>query len=127
MANVTVRYIVDDVDAAIAFYTEHLGFDVVMRPAPPFALLARGDQRLLINAPSGPGGAAQPMPDGRIPEPGGWNRFQLEVEDLEAEVERLRAAGATFRNDIVVGRGGKQILLEDPAGNCVELFEPEPR
>jgi catechol 2,3-dioxygenase-like lactoylglutathione lyase family enzyme len=127
MANVTVRYIVDDVDAAIAFYTERLGFDVVMRPAPPFALLARGDLRLLLNAPSGPGGAAQPMPDGRIPEPGGWNRFQLEVEDLEAEVERLRAAGATFRNDIVVGRGGKQILLEDPAGNCVELFEPEPR
>jgi predicted enzyme related to lactoylglutathione lyase len=98
-----------------------------MRPAPPFALLARGDLRLLLNAPSGPGGAAQPMPDGRIPEPGGWNRFQLEVEDLEAEVERLRAAGATFRNDIVGGRGGKQILLEDPAGNCVELFEPEPR
>jgi catechol 2,3-dioxygenase-like lactoylglutathione lyase family enzyme len=127
MANVTVRYIVDDVDAAIAFYTERLGFDVVMRPAPPFALLARGDLRLLLNAPGGPGGAAQPMPDGRIPEPGGWNRFQLEVEDLEAEVERLRAAGATFRNDIVVGRGGKQILLEDPAGNCVELFEPEPR
>jgi catechol 2,3-dioxygenase-like lactoylglutathione lyase family enzyme len=127
MANVTVRYIVDDVDAAIAFYTERLGFDVVMRPAPPFALLARGDLRLLINAPGGPGGAAQPMPDGRIPEPGGWNRFQLEVEDLEGEVERLRAAGATFRNDIVVGRGGKQILLEDPAGNCVELFEPEPR
>jgi catechol 2,3-dioxygenase-like lactoylglutathione lyase family enzyme len=127
MANVTVRYIVDDVDAAIAFYTERLGFEVVMRPAPPFALLARGDLRLLINAPGGPGGAAQPMPDGRIPEPGGWNRFQLEVEDLEGEVERLRAAGATFRNDIVVGRGGKQILLEDPAGNCVELFEPEPR
>jgi catechol 2,3-dioxygenase-like lactoylglutathione lyase family enzyme len=126
MANVSVRYIVDDVDAAVAFYTERLGFELVMRPAPPFAMLARGDLRLLLNAPTGPGGAAQPMPDGRVPEPGGWNRFQLEVEDLEAEVEALRAAGATFRNEIVVGRGGKQILLEDPAGNCVELFEPGP-
>jgi catechol 2,3-dioxygenase-like lactoylglutathione lyase family enzyme len=126
MANVSVRYIVDDVDAAVAFYTERLGFELVMRPAPPFAMLVRGDLRLLLNAPTGPGGAAQPMPDGRVPEPGGWNRFQLEVEDLEAEVEALRAAGATFRNEIVVGRGGKQILLEDPAGNCVELFEPGP-
>jgi catechol 2,3-dioxygenase-like lactoylglutathione lyase family enzyme len=124
MATVSVRYIVDDVDAAVAFYTERLGFELVMRPAPPFAMLARGDLRLLLNAPSGPGGAAQPMPDGRVPEPGGWNRFQLEVADLEAEVEALRAAGATFRNEIVVGRGGKQILLDDPAGNCVELFEP---
>jgi catechol 2,3-dioxygenase-like lactoylglutathione lyase family enzyme len=126
MPTVSVRYIVDDVDAAVAFYTERLGFEVVMRPAPPFANLARGDLRLLLNAPVGPGGAAQAMPDGRVPEPGGWNRFQLEVADLEAEVEALRAAGATFRNDIVVGRGGKQILLEDPAGNCVELFEPAP-
>jgi catechol 2,3-dioxygenase-like lactoylglutathione lyase family enzyme len=124
MANVSVRYIVDDVDAAIAFYTERLGFEIVMRPAPPFAMLARGELRLLLNAPGGPGGAAQPMPDGRVPEPGGWNRFQLEVADLEAEVEALRAAGATFRNEIVVGRGGKQILIDDPAGNCVELFEP---
>jgi catechol 2,3-dioxygenase-like lactoylglutathione lyase family enzyme len=126
MPSVSVRYIVDDVDAAVAFYTERLGFELVMRPAPPFAMLARGDLRLLLNAPVGPGGAAQAMPDGRVPEPGGWNRFQLEVADLGAEVEALRAAGATFRNDIVEGRGGKQVLLDDPAGNCVELFEPGP-
>jgi catechol 2,3-dioxygenase-like lactoylglutathione lyase family enzyme len=124
---VSVRYIVDDVDAAVTFYTELLGFELLMRPAPPFAMLARGDLRLLLNAPTGPGGAAQPMPDGRVPEPGGWNRFQIEVADLAAEVERLRAAGATFRNEIVAGRGGNQILLDDPAGNCVELFEPPPR
>ena len=123
----TVRYFVDDVDAGIAFYGDLLGFEVVMRPAPPFAMLARGDLRLLLNAPVGPGGAAQAMPDGRVPEPGGWNRFQLEVADLEAEVEALRAAGATFRNEIVVGIGGKQILVDDPAGNCVELFEPGAR
>ena len=127
MPTVSVRYIVDDVDAAVAFYTERLGFELVMRPAPPFAMLARGDLRLLLNAPVGPGGAAQAMPDGRVPEPGGWNRFQLEVVDLEAEVEALRAAGATFRNEIVVGIGGKQILVDDPAGNCVELFEPGAR
>jgi catechol 2,3-dioxygenase-like lactoylglutathione lyase family enzyme len=127
MPTVSVRYIVDDVDAAVAFYTERLGFEIVMRPAPPFAMLARGDLRLLLNAPVGPGGAAQAMPDGRVPEPGGWNRFQLEVADLEAEVEALRAAGATFRNEIVVGIGGKQILVDDPAGNCVELFEPGAR
>ena len=123
---VSVRYIVDDVDAAVAFYTEQLGFEVVMRPAPPFAMLARGDLRLLLNAPTGPGGAAQPMPDGRVPEPGGWSRFQIEVSDLGAEVERLRGEGATFRNEIVEGMGGRQILLDDPAGNCVELFEPPP-
>ena len=123
---VSVRYIVDDVDAAVTFYTELLGFEVVMRPAAPFAMLARGDLRLLLNAPTGPGGAAQPMPDGRVPEPGGWNRFQIEVADLDAEVRRLRAGGATFRNEIVAGRGGRQILFEDPAGNCVELFEPGP-
>jgi catechol 2,3-dioxygenase-like lactoylglutathione lyase family enzyme len=124
MATVSVRYIVDDVDAAIAFYTDHLGFDVEMHPAPGFAILTRGDLRLLLNAPNGPGGAAQPMPDGRRPEPGGWNRIQLEVDDLAGEVETLRAAGAGFRNEIVTGRGGKQILLDDPAGNPIELFEP---
>lgn len=124
MASVGVRYIVDDVESAIAFYTELLDFGIELHPAPGFAILTRGDLRLLLNAPGGPGGAAQPMPDGRTPEPGGWNRIQLEVEDLESEVERLSAAGASFRNEIVSGRGGKQILLEDPAGNPVELFEP---
>ena len=124
MATVSVRYIVNDVDAAIAFYTDRLGFDVEMHPAPGFASLARGDLRLLLNAPSGAGGAAQPMPDGRSPEPGGWNRIQLEVDDLASEVEALRTAGAHFRNEIVTGRGGKQILLDDPSGNPIELFEP---
>jgi catechol 2,3-dioxygenase-like lactoylglutathione lyase family enzyme len=124
MTTVNVRYIVDDVDAAIGFYTRHLGFSVAARPAPGFAILAKDGLRLLISAPGGPGGAAQPMPDGRKPEPGGWNRIQIEVADLETEVAALRGAGATFRNDIVQGMGGKQILLEDPAGNPIELFQP---
>jgi catechol 2,3-dioxygenase-like lactoylglutathione lyase family enzyme len=124
MATVSVRYIVDDVNAAIAFYTKHLGFAVERQPAPGFAILSRGNLRLLLSASSGPGGAAQPMPDGRKPEPGGWNRIQLEVHDLASEVETLRKAGARFRNDIVTGFGGKQILLDDPAGNPIELFEP---
>ena len=127
MATVSVRYIVDDVDAAIAFYTGLLGFAVEMHPAPAFAMLTRGDLRLLLSAPTGAGGGAQAMPDGRRPEPGGWNRFQLPVEHLEAEVARLRAAGARFRNDIVVGIGAKQILLDDPSGNAIELFEMLPR
>jgi catechol 2,3-dioxygenase-like lactoylglutathione lyase family enzyme len=122
-----VRYIVDDVDAAIGFYTENLGFSVDMHPGPGFASLSRDDLTLMINAVGGPGGASQAMPDGRVPEPGGWSRIMLEVGDLEAEVERLRAAGASFRNEIVTGRGVRQILLEDPAGNAVELFEPLPR
>jgi catechol 2,3-dioxygenase-like lactoylglutathione lyase family enzyme len=121
---IRVRYIVDDVDAAIGFYTERLGFTVDMHPAPSFAMLSRGDLQLVLSASSGPGGGSQPMPDGRVPEPGGWNRIMLEVDDLEAEVERLRAAGARFRNEIVTGRGVRQILLEDPAGNPVELYEP---
>jgi catechol 2,3-dioxygenase-like lactoylglutathione lyase family enzyme len=124
MATVSVRYIVNDVETAIAFYTEHLGFSVEFHPAPGFATLARGNLRLLLNSPTGPGGAAQPMPDGRRPEPGGWNRIQLEVSDLTQEVEILRQAGVHFRNDIVTGRGGKQILLDDPSGNPIELFEP---
>jgi catechol 2,3-dioxygenase-like lactoylglutathione lyase family enzyme len=123
MATVSVRYIVDDVDAAIKFYTEQLGFSVTMHPAPSFSMLSRGDFRLLMNGTTGPGGASQPMPDGRKPAPGGWNRIQIEVENLEDDVERLRAGGATFRNEIVQGVGGKQILVDDPAGNPIELFE----
>jgi catechol 2,3-dioxygenase-like lactoylglutathione lyase family enzyme len=123
--SVSVRYIVDDVDAAVTFYSELLGFDVVMRPDPRFAMLSRGPLRLLLNSASGgPGGAAQPMPDGRRPEPGGWNRFQVIVADLAKEVDALRAKGARFRNEIVQGVGGKQILVDDPSGNAVELFEP---
>jgi catechol 2,3-dioxygenase-like lactoylglutathione lyase family enzyme len=124
MSTASVRYIVHDVDAAIPFYTERLGFEVEMHPGPGFAILARGGLRLMLNAPGGGGGAAQPMPDGRMPEPGGWNRIQIEVDDIEAEVEALRGAGASFRNEIVTGRGGRQILLDDPSGNPVELFEP---
>jgi catechol 2,3-dioxygenase-like lactoylglutathione lyase family enzyme len=120
----SVRYIVRDVEEALGFYVEQLGFEVEMHPAPGFAALSRDGARLLLNAPGGPGGAAQPMPDGSLPEPGGWNRIQVEVEDLAATVEALRAAGAGFRNEIVEGRGGKQILLEDPSGNPIELFEP---
>jgi catechol 2,3-dioxygenase-like lactoylglutathione lyase family enzyme len=120
---VNVRYIVDDVDAAIAFYGDMLGFEVVMHPAPPFAILARGDLRLLLSAPSGRGGGGQTLPDGRTPEPGGWNRFQVEVDDLAAEVERLKAAGASFRSEIVEGMAGDQILLDDPSGNPIELFQ----
>ena len=124
MATVNIRYIVNDVNAAIAFYTTHLGFGVERQPAPGFAILSRGELRLLLSASTGPGGAAQPMPDGRKPEPGGWNRIQLEVDDLASKVETLRKAGARFRNDIVTGFGGRQILLDDPAGNPIELFEP---
>jgi catechol 2,3-dioxygenase-like lactoylglutathione lyase family enzyme len=124
MPGVSVRYIVDDVDAAIAFYTERLGFREVMHPAPTFAMLSRGELRLLLSQPSGAGGGGQAMPHGTRPEPGGWNRFSLEVDDLAATVEKLRAAGVRFRNEIVIGVGGKQILLEDPSGNPVELFEP---
>ncbi len=123
MTTVSARYITDDVEAAVAFYVERLGFNVEMRAGPGFAMLSRGDLRLLLNRP-GAGGAGQPMPDGRRPEPGGWNRIQIEVSDLEREVKALRAAGASFRGEIVTGRGGSQILLDDPAGNPVELFQP---
>jgi catechol 2,3-dioxygenase-like lactoylglutathione lyase family enzyme len=124
MATVSVRYIVDDVDAGIEFYCQMLGFQEVMHPAPAFAMLSRGDLRLVLSAPGGGPGGGQAMPDGTVPAPGGWNRFQLEVDDLEETVRRLRDGGARFRNEIVTGVGGKQVLVEDPAGNPVELFEP---
>ncbi|AYY12305.1 VOC family protein [Actinobacteria bacterium YIM 96077] len=124
MASVSVRYFVDDVDAAIEFYTTHFGFTVAFHPSAGFAIVTRDALRLLINQTDGPGGASQAMPDGRVPEPGGWNRIQLEVSDLDAVVGGLREAGVRFRNDIVTGRGGRQILVEDPAGNPLELFEP---
>jgi catechol 2,3-dioxygenase-like lactoylglutathione lyase family enzyme len=115
---------VNDVDAAIDFYCQELGFHEDMHPAPSFAMLSRGDLRLVLSAPSGGPGGGQAMPDGTVPAPGGWNRFQLEVDDIEAIVERLRKHGARFRNEIISGIGGKQILLEDPAGNPIELFQP---
>jgi catechol 2,3-dioxygenase-like lactoylglutathione lyase family enzyme len=121
-----VRYMVNDVEAAVAFYSTHLGFDLKFQPGPGFAVIERGDLRLFLNTPTGPGGAAQPMPDGRKPEPGGWNRIQLEVDDLSIAVDELRTAGVTFRNEVQAGRGGKQILLDDPSGNPVELFEAAP-
>jgi catechol 2,3-dioxygenase-like lactoylglutathione lyase family enzyme len=124
MATVSVRYIVNDVDAAIAFYCRHLQFHEEMHPAPSFAMLSRGDLRLLLSAPSGAGGGGQTMPDGRVPEPGGWNRISLQVADLAAAVEMLRTADVRFRNDIVSGVGGRQVLIEDPSGNPIELFEP---
>lgn len=124
MPKVSVRYIVDDVDAAIDFYCRQLGFNEDMHPAPSFAMLSRGDLRLVLSAPGGGPGGGQAMPDGTLPVPGGWNRFQLEVDDLEELVDRLRGHGTRFRNEIVAGVGGKQILVEDPAGNPVELFQP---
>jgi catechol 2,3-dioxygenase-like lactoylglutathione lyase family enzyme len=124
MATVSVRYIVDDVDAAISFYCEQLGFAEVMHPAPTFAMLTRGDLRLVLSAPSSQGGGGQTLSDGRVPQPGGWNRFSLEVDDLDATVARLRVHGVAFRGDIVTGVGGKQVLIDDPSGNPVELFEP---
>src|SRR5215212_6397409 len=127
MATVGVRYIVNDVDAAIEFYCARLGFQEVMHPAPSFAILARGDLRLALSAPAGGPGGGQAMPDGSLPAPGGWNRFQLEVTDLAATVDELRQHGARFRSDIITGVGGDQILLEDPSGNPIELFQPTRR
>jgi predicted enzyme related to lactoylglutathione lyase len=124
MATANVRYLVHDVETAIEFYRERLDFAVEQHPAPGFAILSRGDLRLLLNATGAGGGATQPMPDGQMPQPGGWNRIQLEVEDLAHEVETLRKAGTRLRNEIVTGRGGQQILLEDPSGNPIELFQP---
>ncbi len=124
MATVSVRYIVNDVAAAIAFYSQNLGFTEVMHPAPSFAMLSRGELRLVLSAPGGGPGGGQAMPDGTVPQPGGWNRFAIEVTDLAGLVARLRGNGVRFRNDIVTGTGGKQIIAEDPSGNPVELFEP---
>jgi catechol 2,3-dioxygenase-like lactoylglutathione lyase family enzyme len=124
MPTVGVRYIVDDVDAAIEFYCRQLGFAEVMHPAPSFAMLTRGDLRLVLTAPGGGPGGGQAMPDGTLPQPGGWNRFQLELDDIDATVARLREHGARFRSEIITGVGGKQALVEDPAGNPIELFEP---
>jgi catechol 2,3-dioxygenase-like lactoylglutathione lyase family enzyme len=121
---VGVRYIVNDVDAAIDFYCTLLGFHEDMHPAPSFAMLSRGELRLVLSAPGGGPGGGAAMPDGTLPEPGGWNRFQLEVSDLATQVDELRRHGARFRSDIIEGVGGKQIVLEDPSGNPVELFEP---
>lgn len=125
MASVSVRYIVSDVDEAIAFYTGSLGFTEVMHPAPTFAMLVRGDLRLVLSAPGGAPGGGAAMPDGTAPTPGGWNRFAMEVDDLDALVAQLHGAGVRFRNDVVDGVGGRQIIAEDPSGNPVELFEPK--
>jgi predicted enzyme related to lactoylglutathione lyase len=119
---VNVRYMVDDVENAVAFYTANFGFTVRSDAAPAFADVVRGNLRLLLSGPAS--SAGRPMPDGRTPQPGGWNRVHFVVDDIGAEVERLRAAGVTFRNDIISGPGGRQILLEDPAGNPIELFQP---
>ena len=119
---VHVRYMVDDVDDAVAFYTTHFGFTLRSSAAPAFADVVRGNLRLLLSGPKS--SAGRPMPDGRIPGPGGWNRIHFIVKDIAAEVERLRSVGLTFRNDIVSGPGGEQILLEDPSGNPIELFQP---
>ena len=122
MTSVNVRYMVNDVEAALAFYTSHLGFTTLSKTLPAFADVVRGDLRLLLSGPTS--SAGRPIPDGRQPSPGGWNRIHFIVEDLAAEVQRLRAAGVHFRNDIVTGPGGSQILLEDPSGNPIELFQP---
>jgi len=124
MAKVQIRYIVNDVDKAIKFYTENLGFKLEMHPAPPFAMLSRNDLRLVLSAPNPSAGGGQPMPDGTQQTPGGWNRFAIEVTDIATMVEMLRKAGAHFRNNIVTGVGGKQIIVDDPSGNPVELFQP---
>lgn len=124
MTETSVRYIVDDVDAAVDFYTSRLEFEVAMRPGPGFAMLRRDGLRLLLNSPGGGGGAGQTVSDGSIPKPGGWNRFQLQVDDLDKTVAGLRQVGVDFRGEIISGRGGRQALALDPAGNLVEFFEP---
>ena len=124
MATVSVRYIVNDIDAAIGFYSRHLGFSVQMHPNDMFAMLARGDLRLVLSVPGGGPGGGQAMPDGTTPQPGGWNRFSVEVPDLTAAVAQLQRDGVRFRNNLVTGVGGRQIIADDPSGNPVELFEP---
>ena len=124
MPTVSIRYIVRDTDEAIGFYCGLLGFHEDMHPNPTFAMLSKGDLRLVLSRPGGGPGGGQAMADGTLPEPGGWNRFQLEVTDVASLVETLRAAGARFRSDVVVGVGGRQIIVDDPSGNPVELFEP---
>lgn len=122
-STVNVRYIVDDMDASIGFYEDQLGFETVMRPAPTFAMLARDGLRLLLSVPSPQGGGGQTLPGGQRPVPGGWNRFQLQVSDLQGEFERLRSAGVSLRSEIIKGVGGDQVLIEDPSGNPIELFQ----
>lgn len=125
MSTVQVRYIVNDVDEAIAFYTKRLGFQEDMHPAPVFAMLSRGDLRLVLSAPSGPNtGGGSALPDGRAPTPGGWNRFAVQVDDITEMSEQLRQAGVQFRSDIIEGVGGRQAIIEDPSGNPIELFQP---
>ena len=124
MSSISVRYIVDDVDAAIGFYCGQLGFTEVMHPAPAFAMLAKDELRLLLSAPSTEGGGGQSLADGSTPQPGGWNRFTLQVDDLEAEIARLTDAGVTLRSQLIEGIGGRQVLVADPSGNLVELFQP---
>jgi predicted enzyme related to lactoylglutathione lyase len=126
MTTVRVRYMVNDLDPAVEFYRKHLGFGIKQERRPNFAMLSRGNLELVLSTPFGPGGAAKPMTDGRKPEPGGWNRIIINVDDLEAEVTRLRKEHLHFRNDIVSGPGGSEILLDDPSGNPVELFQPTP-
>jgi len=122
---VSVRYMVHDVEAAIAWYTQHLGFEVISKAAPAFADVKRGSLRLLLSGPKS--SAGRPLPDGEQPRPGGWNRIHLIVDDLAAEIARLRGAGVTFRNEMISGPGGSQVLLQDPSGNLVELFQPRGR
>ena len=124
MSKVSVRYIVNDVDQVLPFYRDLLGFNVDMHPAPGFAMISRGDLVLLLNSPGGGGGAGQSMPDGSVPAPGGWNRIQVEVADIDATYAQLKAGGAHFRNEVVTGNGGKQVLVEDPSGNAIEVFQP---
>ena len=123
MSKVSVRYIVNDVDQVLPFYRDLLGFNVDMHPAPPFAMLSKGDLVLLLNVPGGGGGAGQSMPDGSAPAPGGWNRFQFEVEDIDATYAKWKQAGVKFRSEVITGNGGKQVIAEDPSGNPIEVFQ----